>query len=75
MSNVTALHYRLGKWSDAKEKELGGGWRELELGWSANQIIQQYVRECGYFYSSLDDFERWLDDYFEESIRMILKGK
>jgi hypothetical protein len=74
MSNTSALITRLDKWLGVQRARLGEGWRELELGWNGNQIVQQYIRECGYFYSSLEDFEKWLDDYFDEAIRKVMKA-
>jgi len=74
MSNTTALLTTFDKWLGRQRTRLGEGWRELELGWSSNQIVQQYIRECAYFYSSLEDFEKWLDDYFDDAIKKVMKA-
>ena len=72
MSNRRILHDRLNKWIGARRDQLGEQWKELELSWAGNNIIDQYIRQSAYFYSSIEDFEGWLDDYFADTIKQMM---
>ena len=66
-----ALRRRFLLWVEKHRKRLGPTWKEDELAWTSNGIVNQYIREAAYFHSSTDDFEDWLDEQFATASKAV----